>query len=81
MIDEKTKALIRLVHFLSYGRVVMDYSGNKWHEQGLNSSEIIKFLESPLREREGMTVMECIELQGDTFVNDVISFLNKREQL
>lgn len=79
MIDPKVKTLVRLVHWLSSGRTLV-IKGEPWHEVGMSYAEVIKMLNHPIKQKGGMTALECVEIEGDKFVNELIEYVQEREE-
>lgn len=72
--------LIELVHLVSSGKVVTDSKGRKWIEQGLTLSEVLSFLNTPIQSKDRMTALDCIEFEGRSFLNELKSYINNKEQ-
>lgn len=58
--------LVELVHFLAYGDEV---------ETGLTLEETIRFLRTPIRSKDGLNSIECLEREGRRFIEELKIYL------
>lgn len=62
-LTEREALLIELVHYLTYGSE---------EELGLTLEEVMKFLTARVSQRENMTVLEILGIDGRKFVDEIL---------
>lgn len=76
--NEQEELLTELVHLLAYGKTHV-IKGEKWREIGLSVKETKHFLTTPLPDHGGRTPLELLKSDGRLFINNLKSYLNKKE--
>lgn len=80
-LTERDEVLIELVYYLAVGRIVLDKKdGLKYHIPGIKLKDIKSFMETHL-EKKNTTVISCIDLEGREFLNELKSYINKKENI
>jgi hypothetical protein len=70
-LTEREKLLVELVHILSYGDKI---------EFGLTLEEVLDYLEKPIGRKQNRNALECLDKQGDKFINELRDYLSERRR-
>lgn len=65
-LTEEEALLVELIHIMCY-------------QTGLSAKEVKLFLEKPITHKDDRNCLECINEEGQEFINELISFLNAYE--
>lgn len=69
-LSEYEELLVELVHYVS---------STVNNEKGLPAKELKSFLTRPIPHKNGKNCLECLDLEGRAFLNELIVFMNELE--
>ena len=69
-LSDNVKILVELVHYLSYGNE---------KEMGFTLKEVLSFLETPIKHKNGKNTLDCIKAEGLAFLNELKTYMNEME--